>query len=213
MSYSFKEVVSTPSQFEELRLIHGNPSPRASNKVIHSIDHHCRTFISKSPFLTMATSSSNGTCDVTPRGDKPGFVIVLSDHHLFIPERPGNKRLDSVQNIISNPHASLLFMIPGLRETLRVNGKAFICRDRELLDQSTVDGRSPLFGIGIEVEECYVHCAKAFIRSGLWQPNSWLPKDMLPSAPKMLVDHSKIPGVTAEQVEKELNEGYENRLY
>ncbi|MGC5325500.1 pyridoxamine 5'-phosphate oxidase family protein [Brevibacillus sp. SYSU BS000544] len=209
----FQQLITTSEQFEELRSQYGYPSERAANKVIPHLDHHCRNFISKSPFLSLATSDVNGQCDVSPRGDQPGFVIVLDDHHLFIPERPGNKRMDSIQNILSNPHVGLNFYIPGLGETLRVNGKAFICRDPELLEKSAVNGRSPLFGIGVVVDECYVHCAKAFIRSGLWNPDSWLPKEQLPSVPQMLVAHAKITNATAEQVAKDLQDGYINRLY
>ncbi|WP_232699534.1 pyridoxamine 5'-phosphate oxidase family protein [Brevibacillus daliensis] len=213
MGANFQEIITTKEQFEELRSVYGYPGERAVNKVISSLDQHCREFISKSPFLSLATSNSSGHCDVSPRGDKPGFVLVLDDHRLFIPERLGNRRLDSIQNIITNPNVGLLFFIPGLGETLRVNGKAFVCRDPELLEKSAVNGRTPLFGIGVEVEECYAHCAKAFIRSDLWNSDSWLSKDLLPSVPQMYVDHCKIPKVTAEQVAMELNESYKNRLY
>ncbi|PGT82754.1 phosphatidylinositol alpha-mannosyltransferase [Bacillus sp. AFS040349] len=140
-------------------------------------------------------------------------MTVLDEHHLFIPERPGNKRMDSVHNIISNPNIGLLFFIPGLGETLRINGKAYICRDPELLEKSMVNGKSPLFGLLVEAQECYVHCAKAFIRSQLWDADSWLAKEALPSAPQMLVAHSKLPNVSSDQVAKELNESYTQRLY
>ncbi len=208
MVLKFKGVIKTGEQFEELRSLCGTPSVRAANKVISQLDCHCREFISKSPFLTLATSDSEGKCDVSPRGDAPGFVTVLDDHHLFIPERPGNKRLDSAQNILGNPGVGVLFMIPGLGETLRVNGQAFICRDRELLEENAVNGRSPLFGIVVKAEECYIHCAKAFIRSGLWNPESWSSKELLPSAPQMLADHMNLPNMSAKQVAEGLNEGY-----
>jgi uncharacterized protein len=213
MNTRFKEIISTMEQFEEFRTELGTPSQRAQNKVIHFIDQHCREFISKSPFLSMATSNFHGECDVSPRGDAPGFVIVLDDQHLFIPERPGNRRMDSMQNIMTNPNIGLLFFIPGLGETLRVNGKAYLTRDPELLKKSAANGKTPQFGIGVEVKECYAHCAKAFIRSGIWRPETWADKGKLPSVPQMLVDHCRIPNVTAEQVENELNEGYVNRLY
>ncbi|MEJ8544710.1 pyridoxamine 5'-phosphate oxidase family protein [Brevibacillus borstelensis] len=213
MSAVFRDLISTEEHFQELRETLGAPGPRAANKVVHALDHHCREFISKSPFLALSTSNANGQCDVSPRGDAPGFVLVLDDHHLFIPERIGNRRMDSIQNIIANPHVGLLFFIPGLGETLRINGKAVVCRDPELLEKTAVNGRAPLFGIGVEVEEVYAHCAKAFIRSGLWNPDSWLAKELLPSVPKMLADHSKIPNSTAEQVACELQDSYKNRLY
>ena len=209
----FKEIITTKEEFEEFCSFIGKPSERATNKVISFIDQHCRDFIAKSPFLSIATANEEGECDVSPRGDTPGFVTVLDEQHLFIPERPGNRRMDSAHNIISNPHIGLLFYIPGLGETLRINGKAYICRDQELLEKNRVNGRAPHFGIGVEVKECYVHCAKAFIRSELWNPDSWLAKENLPSAPQMLVAHTKIPNVTAEQVAKELQESYKSRLY
>ncbi len=213
MISNYKDIISTQEEFEEFRSSIGNPSARAANKVISFIDDHCKNFISKSPFLSMSTSHADGQCDVSPRGDSRGFVTVLDDQHLFIPERPGNRRMDSVHNIIANPHIGLLFLIPGLGETLRINGKAYICRDFDLLEKTAVNGKTPLFGILVEVEECYAHCAKAFIRSNLWQSDSWLQTEALPSVPSMLVAHAKLPNTTPEQVAKELKEGYTNRLY
>jgi uncharacterized protein len=209
----FEGIISTVEEFKLFRTSVGTPSERSANKVITFIDEHVRNFISKSPFLTMATANSDGQCDVSPRGDLPGFVSVIDGQHLFIPERPGNKRMDSAQNIITNPNIGLIFLIPGLGETLRINGKAHICRDPELLEMSVVNGRVPLFGILVEVQECYVHCAKALIRSSLWNPDSWPVKENLPSAPQMLVDHTKLPNVTSEDMAKALQEGYINRLY
>ncbi|MBT2682232.1 pyridoxamine 5'-phosphate oxidase family protein [Bacillus sp. ISL-37] len=213
MTIKYKHIISTQKEFEEFRSAIGNPSQRAANKVISFVDDHCRNFISKSPFLSLSTSHISGKCDVSPRGDAPGFVTVLDEKYLFIPERPGNRRMDSVHNIITNPNIGLLFLIPGLGETLRINGKAYISRDPELLENSAVNGKAPLIGILVEVEECYAHCAKAFIRSELWKPDTWLEKETLPSVPSMLVAHSKIPNVSAEQVAEELKEGYTNRLY
>lgn len=137
---------------------------------------------------------------------------MLDDHYLFIPERPGNKRMDSAKNILTNPRVGLLFMIPGLGETLRVNGTAIICRDKVLLELNAVNGKLPLFGILVKAEECYLHCAKAFIRSGLWSPESWMPQESLPSAAAMMAAHMNIPNMSAEQVES-LQEGYRDRLY
>ncbi|EFM12044.1 pyridoxamine 5'-phosphate oxidase-related FMN-binding protein [Paenibacillus curdlanolyticus YK9] len=138
---------------------------------------------------------------------------MLDEQDLFIPERPGNRRMDSVQNILTNPHIGIQFFIPGFGETLRVNGKAFVSRDPELLEQCVANGRSPLFGIGVEVEECYTHCARAFIRSGLWTPESWFPKEQLPTFPRMLIDHARFLNVMEEQLAIDLNEGYKSQLY
>jgi uncharacterized protein len=198
---------------EELRAILGYPGELVKNKVINILDGHCRQFISQSPLLMIATSDHEGRCDVSPRGDAPGFVLVLDDRHLVIPERPGNRRMDSLRNLLSNPRAGLIFMIPGLEETLRVNGRAYIVKDEKLLQQMESHGRNPLVGIVIEVEECYSHCAKAFKRSSLWNPESWMSKEKLPNIAQMIADHVKLPGMSAEKVAESLNESYTKRLY
>ncbi len=208
-----KKFKRTISSEEELRSLIGTPSELVQKKVIHFIDTNCGEFISKSPFLALATSNHLGLCDVSPRGDGPGFVKVLDEKHLIIPERPGNKRVDSLTNILSNPRVGLLFFIPGLGETLRVNGYATLIQDDEILEQMSVKGKMPLIGIAIEVEECFIHCAKAFIRSGLWNPDSWLEKNDLPSAAKILTEHAKMPEYTSDAMEELLKEGYLKRLY
>lgn len=197
----------------ELRSLIGFPSELVEHKVITTIDHNCLDFIVKSPFVFLSTSNSHGKCDVSPRGDDPGFVHVLDDTHLVIPERPGNKRIDSLRNILSNPHIGLEFLIPGLGETLRVNGRASITKDIELLKHMAVKDRIPLIGIIVEVEECYLHCAKAFLRSQLWKPETWLSKEQLPSPAKIISEHAKIDGATPEAVAARLDDGYKNRLY
>jgi uncharacterized protein len=181
MDKQFKELIHSK---EELRTLIGFPSELVERKMITYLDHNCEEYISKSPFLVISSSDQSGNCDVSPRGDMAGFVKVLNEKYLIIPERPGNKRIDTMRNILANPNVGLLFMIPGLGETLRVNGKACLVRDNELLEQMEVKGRKPLLGIGVEVEECFIHCAKAFKRSGVWDPNSWLDEKSLPSAAK-----------------------------
>jgi uncharacterized protein len=207
---SFKEIIETE---EELRALLGFPSELVKNKVISQLDVHCRDFISKSPFLVMSTSNSHGECDASPRGDMPGFVHVLEEKRLVIPERPGNKKMDSLRNIITNPKVGLIFFIPGLGETLRVNGKAAIIKDEELLEEMAVKGKKPLLGIGIEVEECFIHCAKAFKRSKLWETGSWLENGLLPSAAKILSDHAKLPGHSDRVIAERLQVSYTERLY
>ncbi|CEG27255.1 MSMEG_1061 family FMN-dependent PPOX-type flavoprotein [Bacillus sp. B-jedd] len=164
----FKDVLQTEEQLIELQMQAGSPSERSANKVRGQLDGQAREFIAQSPFICLATSNGNGDCDVSPKGDAPGFVLVLDDQHLFIPERRGNRRLDSVRNILSNPNVGLLFLIPGRNEALRVNGKAVICRDPELLEKTADHGVVPLFGIGVKVEEAFSHYSKAFNRSGIW---------------------------------------------
>lgn len=210
MNTPFKNVIST---HEELRSIFGNPSEMVKRKVITSIDSHCRDFIAQSPFLVLATAGNVGTCDVSPRGDAPGFVSIIDDKHLLIPERPGNRRMDSIENILTNPEVGLLFFIPGLGETLRVNGKACIVQDEDLLEGMAVRGKAPLLGIGVQVEECFIHCAKALIRSGLWNPASWQEKEQLPSPSKILTDHIKMTEYSVKEMEEMLKLSYEKGLY
>lgn len=145
----FTEVVTTE---EEIRALIGFPSQLVQHKVIAALDEHCREFIAKSPFVLVATSDSDGHCDVSPRGDSLGFVRVLDQNHLVIPEGPGNRRIDSMRNRIANPHIGLLFLIPGLEETLRVNGTACVLKDPEILSLMQVKGHVPPLGLGVEVE-------------------------------------------------------------
>jgi len=159
----FKNLVTSE---QELRDMFGFPSDRAVLKEQSVLDEHSRAFIARSPFLLMATSNSAGRCDVSPKGDAPGFVLVVDDTHLVIPDRPGNKRFDGLRNLLENPHVGLIFIVPGREETLRVNGRACIVKDEAVLAPLAVKGKQPPLGIGVEVEECYLHCAKAFKRSG-----------------------------------------------
>jgi uncharacterized protein len=209
-SLSWKDTVSTE---DELRAIMGKPSELVRKKVITYLDHHCLDFISRSPFLVIATTDDSGNCDVSPRGDMPDFVLVLDEKHLVIPERPGNKRIDTLRNILANQKAGLLFLIPGLGETLRVNGKAYLVKDEVHLERMAVQGKKPMIGIGIEVEECFIHCAKAMKRSGLWEPETWSEKETLPNAAKVLLDHTKMTDMTEKALNKALQEDYEKELY
>lgn len=182
----FKKVIQTE---EELEALFTPPSKAAANKVISVIDEHCRDFLARSPFLFLATTNKDGQCDNSPRGDYPGFVQVLDDKHLVIPDRPGNRRLDSMHNILSNPQVGLLFIIPGLNETLRINGKATIIKDEEILEKMAYNSKAPLLGIAVEVEECFLHCANSFNRAGIWKPETWPTKESLPSPAKMIAAH------------------------
>jgi len=213
MKAIFGECITSLDDFTQIRSEIGHPSKLAAEKVISSLDQHCRSFIEKSPFLIMATANADGSCDASPRGDAPGFVHILDEHHLLIPERPGNRRMDSIHNILSNPQIGLLFLIPGLEETMRINGKAVITRDQKLLELLAVQGRVPLLGIGVEVKECFVHCAKSCKRSGLWDYETWLSKDGLPSIPQMLADHAKRASLTVNEIQEQLQESYTKRLY
>ncbi|NBI27491.1 pyridoxamine 5'-phosphate oxidase family protein [Chengkuizengella marina] len=206
----FKDIVASE---EELREMIGYPSERAIKKVISKLDSHCRHYLSLSPFALLSTSDINGICDVSPRGDAPGFIHILDDKHIVLPERQGNKRIDSIKNILSNQHVGLIFLIPGLKETLRINGKACVIKDQEILKHMAVNERVPLIGIGIEIEECFVHCAKSLIRSQLWDQKTWIDKENLPSIPHMMAAHVNKSSMTPKIIEESLHESYTKRLY
>jgi PPOX class probable FMN-dependent enzyme len=198
---------------KDLRALLGSPSEVALKKQIPRLDEHCRAFIAHAPFVALATADGAGHCDVSPKGDPAGFVRVIDDTHLVVPDRPGNKRLDGLRNILANPHVALLFLVPERGETLRVNGRACITRDPDLLGTMAVDGKVPSLAIGVEVEEVFLHCAKAFKRSGLWEPARWPDISGLVSSAKIFHDQVKIPGMTVEDYERRLATGYKTGLY
>ena len=206
----FGRLVTSEEELRELVPAPPDDAP-ARRKQIDRLDGHCRDFIARSPFFVLGTAAADRRGDVSPRGGPPGFVRVLDERRLLIPEYPGNRRADSHTNLLENPRAALIFLIPGLRETLRINGTARITRDEELLAELGERGRTPALGIGFEVEEVYVHCAKALIRSSLWEPETW--PDELPSASRILRDHMNVPGVSTDDVAARLAESYEKTLY
>jgi uncharacterized protein len=198
---TFSQPVST---LEELRGIIAQPGSLAVKKPISVIDEHCRAFIERSPFLFLATSDAEGNCDVSPKGDAPGFVQVLDETTIVIPDRPGNNRLDSIENILQNPHAAAIFIIPGAEWTLRVNGRATIIRDEDILERSAVNGKRPALGIAIDVEEAFLHCPKCMLRSNLWDSEGWQHKDDLSFA-QIARDHVQLRHVPVEVVQKALD--------
>jgi uncharacterized protein len=202
--YPFEDVVTS---VEALRELIAEPNELALRKEVDHLDEHARAYIALSPFLLMATSGAGGTCDVSPKGDGPGFVQVLDDRTLVIPDRPGNRRLDSLRNIIENPHVGLLFLIPGTEETLRVNGRARIVRDAAVLERCSAGGKTPLLAIAVEADEVFLHCPKCFKRSHLWDTATWPPRSALPSYAQMLKDYTKIDAPLAD-VEKALAESH-----
>ncbi|MFS0863170.1 pyridoxamine 5'-phosphate oxidase family protein [Fredinandcohnia sp. 179-A 10B2 NHS] len=198
---------------QELRDIVGFPNELVRNKSISFLDHNCINFITKSPFLIISSADEYGNCDASPKGDQRGFVHVLDEKHLVIPERQGNKRMDTMRNILTNPQIGLLFLIPGLEETLRVNGKATLVRDDDILEKMIIKGKKPLLGIVVEIQECFIHCAKAFKRSELWSPDTWEDKETLPYAAQIIFEHAKLPNTSVESIKKGLEESYTKRLY
>ena len=207
---AFRNVVTNEAELRELM---GTPSAGAVAKDIGVLDAHCRAFIARSPFVLVATAANDGRCDVSPKGDAPGFALVLDDRHLVIPDRPGNKRFDGMRNVLQNPHVGLIFLLPGVEETLRVNGRAWIVREPELLARCETRGKVPPLGLGVEVEEAFIHCAKAFKRSGLWEPATWPDLSGLATPAQMLFDHIRPKDMTVEDYDRALQDGYRQRLY
>lgn len=176
---------------EALRAVYGEVSPRAAIKVISTLDHHCRKIIAYSPFYVIATSDGQ-TLDISPKGDAPGSVKVADERTLLFPDWPGNRRIDGLLNIIQHPKVAVLFVIPNMKETLRVNGTASIHDDLELLDQFTVNGKRPISVIKLAVDDVFSHCPKAFIRANLWKPETWPDRAELPTLGEMIRDHAKL---------------------
>ncbi len=206
----FTDVVATEAA---LREIMGKPGAVAVGKQLNRLDRHCRDFVTLSPFVLVGTFDSSGRCDVSPRGDAPGFVVALDDKTLAVPERPGNRRLDSLLNILETGAVGLLFLVPGFEETLRVNGRARVVRDADVLERTASHGKRPVAAIGVEVEECFLHCAKAFKRSGLWRPEGWPERSALPSLGRMLRDQGAASGASVEELDRRIEESYTERLY
>ncbi len=169
-------------------------------------------YIRQSPFVCVGTHSDDGTADLSPRGDAPGFVHIQDEKTLIIPERPGNKRLDSVLNIIRQPQLSLLFMIPGVLETVRVNGTGIVTADPEVLEMFPVQGKLPQLAIVVSVEEAFGHCSKAFRRAKLWQ-DDYLPKGKVPSLAEMMAGHLQLDEDTSDMLEAAIADDAVNNMY
>jgi PPOX class probable FMN-dependent enzyme len=205
----FDDVISTPA---ELAGLYEEPSDAVSTKAIATLDVHCRAYIERSPFVLVATAGADGRCDVSPRGGPPGFVSVLDETRLAIPDASGNNRLDTVRNIVQSGRVGLLFLIPGMAETLRINGRACISRDPALLERHVTRGKTPKVVIGVDLDEAFLHCAKAFIRSTLWDPATWPDREGLARPAQIWKDHIGMPD-PLEEVEAWLADDYANRLY
>ena len=193
-----------------LRAHLGPVSPMAERKVMHRLDAHARRFIALSPFLVIATADGAGGVDASPRGDPPGFVQVLDDTTLFLPDRPGNNRVDSLANILASPGVGLLFFVPGVEETLRVNGTAHLTTDETLLAGAEVKGRAPRTGLLVAVAELFFHCGKALKRSSLWDPAAQIERTDFPTLGRILADQQKLDVAAAEA---RVEEGYRTRMY
>ena len=183
------------------------------NKQLDRLDQHCRAIIAKSPFLLLGTSDVSGRCDVSPKGDYPGFVRVLDNTTVAIPDLPGNNRLDTLTNMMVNPQVGLIFMIPGMNETLRINGTVRLVRDADLLESMAYQGKLPKLAIVVDVEEVFTHCPKAFLRSKLWSEDYRIDRSELPSFAEILRDHVGIVECDVDQLQRELDHKAETTLH
>ncbi|MFG6196870.1 pyridoxamine 5'-phosphate oxidase family protein [Nonomuraea sp. JJY05] len=195
----------------ELRELLGEVMPRAATKDRVRLHERDREWLAASPFCLIATSDDAGACDVSPKGDPAGFVHVIDDTTIAIPDRPGNRRADGFLNVLTNPHVGLIFLIPGRHETLRINGRARLLRDAPFFDEMIVKGHRPHLALVVEIEQIFFHCAKAFLRSSLWKPDSWEP-EVLPSHARLVKDVQKVEE-SLEQLENYYGETYTERLY
>lgn len=195
----------------ELRNMYPEPAELARKKCLSGLDEHCRGFIALSPFLCIGTSRPDGG-DVSPRGDAPGFVTVLDDNTIVIPDRPGNNRLDSLSNVVANPHVGILFLIPGIEETLRINGVARVTTDADILARMEVNGKRPRSALVVEIRQAFLHCAKALRRSRLWDDDYRVERKPLPTLGRMLTDQIETD-LTEQEAEARVQDSLRNKLH
>jgi PPOX class probable FMN-dependent enzyme len=199
------------SSVEQLRALIGEPYPIVKHKLLSALDKMALDFVGRAPFLVLGTADAEGNLDVSPKGDGPGFVAVENETTLLIPDRPGNKLLFSLQNILVNPHVGLIFMVPGTDETLRVNGTAELTTDPAILNRLAARGKTPLLAIRVSVRECFFHCAKAFRRSRLWHHEAW-PPPVPVSFGKLLAAKMGGNQDLARQIDAQCEADYKNNL-
>ncbi|MEK6441796.1 pyridoxamine 5'-phosphate oxidase family protein [Pseudonocardia sp. T1-2H] len=199
------------TSLDELVEVVGVPIPHVAKKQRPRLDPVDVQWISHSPFLLISTSAADGSCDVSPKGDPRGFVQVLDDRTLAVPERPGNRRVDGYRNVLSNPHVGLIFLVPGRNDTLRVNGTARLVRDAPYFDDMVVKGHRPVLALEVDVAEVFYHCAKAFLRSDLWKPETWEPDALPPRA--AIAAALERPDMTRAELDRYYGPEYATRLY
>ncbi|MBW8640309.1 pyridoxamine 5'-phosphate oxidase family protein [Hoeflea sp. WL0058] len=197
---------------EELRTVYREAKGGAVLKELKKLEQHAKGFLSRCPFVVIGSQDAVGNADATPKGDKPGFVKVLDDTTIAIPDRPGNNRLDTWENIIQNPAVGLLFLIPGMNETLRINGIARLTTDDDLRQEFAVDGRPALAVMVVEIKAVYMHCAKAFMRSQLWQPETWPNRTELPTLGQIMRDQLAL-AQSGEELDANLADGYAKSMW
>ena len=194
---------------DALRSVLGEPTDLVRSKIADRLNDLTRQFVERSPFVCLATSAADGSCDVSPKGDPAGFVRILDEKTLLLPDRPGNRLADSLRNVIQNPHVALLFMIPGVSDTFRVNGRAEIVTEAELLEVCAIEGKVPKLALRIEIDEAYTHCPKAFLRSNFWDPEHYVDRGELPSPGSLM--RSVNPRIEPETYDAGRAERYERR--
>lgn len=197
---------------EDLRSFIGDPMKEVQGKEMPALDAHSREFVRRSPFLVLATVSGAGYVDVSPRGDPPGFVKMLDDKTLVLPDRRGNRRVDSMTNILENPNIGMIFFLPGYEETLRVRGRATLTREPGDLDGMAVNGKAPEIGIRVEIDTVFYHCAKALKRSHLWDPESRKLAEGYPKFAQIIHDQY-LQDVPVEKIDRPLQDAYKKELY
>lgn len=202
----------TISSVDELRLLYGEASEHVKKIRLLQLEKHSKNFIRHSPFICMASVNEDGSCEVSPRGDPPGFVEIIDDHTLLLPDRKGNNRVDSLVNIISNPHVSLAFFVPGILETVRVRGKAQITTDAKILEGTAIDGKAPKSALLIKIDEVFLHCGKAVKRSRIWEDDYKIDRKDFPSLGQMVTDQIDMPK-TREELDEHIEKAYEEGLY
>jgi PPOX class probable FMN-dependent enzyme len=205
------EFVEITDDAELTALLGGVPLRRVAEKVrprLHELD---RAWLARSPFCLVGTSDADGRCDVSPKGDPPGFTLVLDDTTIALPERPGNRRGDGFRNVLRNPHVGLLYFVPGRGDTLRINGRARLVRDAPFFDRLVVRGHRPVLALVVEVDEVFYHCPKAFLRSALWEPESWAPREVPSRA--VIAKALERPDDSLAELEEYYGPAYAAKLY
>ncbi len=197
---------------EQLRALLGDPVPAALAKERTALTDLDREWLAASPFCLIATSGADGSCDVSPKGDPPGFALALDDRTVAIPERAGNRRADGYRNVLANPHVGLVFVIPGRTDTLRINGRARLVTEPALLDRMVVKGHRPVLAVVVEIEQVFHHCGKAFLRSELWDVDTWNRADAVPSRPR-IAQRLERPDESLEELERYYGPAYAAGLY
>lgn len=199
------------TSLDELHALNGEPTAAIKNKHTSYLTPLLKQYIAAAPFFLVATADAEGNCDVSPKGDPAGSVLILDDRTIAIPDRPGNRRADGHRNLLANPHVGVIFIIPNVDETVRVNGRAFITADPDLLTAMDVQGKSPKLAVVVEIDEVYMHCARAFLRSGLWRPESWPDPDTIPTLAAIMHEQKNLPPPDESQGKRQ--EAYRSTLY